>query len=195
MGVTTVSEKLAGHILKIVHLAMEKSCTWKTKITVLRFLQVNVFANIYIYKRDFVSRIHNILLLSLVDPQLEVRNNAALTLSGFIRCGLFEVDKNFLNHFYQWAESMESLRRHAGVLALSAIVQSTPYKVPPYMPDVLMAICKHVRDPQPIYATCKRTLNEFKRTHLDCWKDHKSQFNENQLAILTNLLVSPNYYV
>jgi proteasome activator subunit 4 len=195
MGVTTVNENLADHILKIVHLTVEKSCTWKTRITVLRFLQVNVFANIYIYKKEFISRIHDILLLSLIDQQLEVRNNAALTLSGFIRCGLFEVDKKFLNHYYQWAESTEPLKRHAGVLALSAVVTAAPYKVPSYMPDVLMVICKHVRDPQPIYATCKRTLNEFKRTHLDCWKDHKSQFNEDQLAILTNLLVSPNYYV
>jgi proteasome activator subunit 4 len=128
MGVTTVSEKLAGHILKIVHLAMEKSCTWKTKITVLRFLQVNVFANIYIYKRDFVSRIHNILLLSLVDPQLEVRNNAALTLSGFIRCGLFEVDKNFLVNFWLfyiidnceiYLESFLSMGRINGIITSS----------------------------------------------------------------------------
>uniref|UniRef100_A0A914Z6M9 Proteasome activator complex subunit 4 n=1 Tax=Panagrolaimus superbus TaxID=310955 RepID=A0A914Z6M9_9BILA len=195
MGVTTVNETLADQILKIVHLTVEKSCTWKTRITVLRFLQVNVFANIYIYKKGFISRIHDILILSLLDPQLEVRNNAALTLSGFIRCGLFEVDNNFLNHYYEWAESSEPLRRHAGVLALSAVVTASPYKVPAYMPDVLMVICKHVRDPQPIYATCKRTLNEFKRTHLDCWKDHKSQFNEDQLTVLTNLLVSPNYYV
>lgn len=96
MGVTTVNENLADHILKIVHLTVEKSCTWKTRITVLRFLQVNVFANIYIYKKEFISRIHDILLLSLIDQQLEVRNNAALTLSGFIQCGLFEVDKKFL---------------------------------------------------------------------------------------------------
>lgn len=96
MGCTCVTETLADHILKIVHLTVEKSCTWKTRITTIRFLQVNVFSNIYIYKKLFTSRIHDILTFLLMDPQLEVRNNAALTLSGFIQCGLFEVDRSFL---------------------------------------------------------------------------------------------------
>lgn len=43
--------------------------------------------------------------------------------------------------------------------------------------------------------TVKKALSEFKRTHQDCWHEHKTQFSEDQLAILTDLLVSPNYYV
>ena len=42
--------------------------------------------------------------------------------------------------------------------------------------------------------TVKDVLSEFKRTHHDNWMDHKQKFTDDQLVVLTNLLVSPNYY-
>ena len=42
--------------------------------------------------------------------------------------------------------------------------------------------------------TVKKTLGTFKRTHLDNWHDHKQKFTDDQLVVLTELLVSPNYY-
>ena len=42
--------------------------------------------------------------------------------------------------------------------------------------------------------TVKKTLATFKRTHLDSWHDHKQKFSDDQLLVLTELLVSPNYY-
>ena len=45
-----------------------------------------------------------------------------------------------------------------------------------------------------LQTTVKRTLLNFKRTHLDNWNDHKLMFTDDQLAVLTDLLVSPNYY-
>ncbi len=43
-------------------------------------------------------------------------------------------------------------------------------------------------------ASVKKTLQEFKRTHQDNWQDHKQRFSEDELAVLTDLLVSPSYY-
>ena len=40
----------------------------------------------------------------------------------------------------------------------------------------------------------KKTLQDFKRTHQDNWHDHKQKFTEDQLTVLTDLLVSPSYY-
>jgi len=42
--------------------------------------------------------------------------------------------------------------------------------------------------------TVKKTLATFKRTHTDSWHDHLLKFTDDQLAVLTELLVSPNYY-
>jgi proteasome activator subunit 4 len=37
-------------------------------------------------------------------------------------------------------------------------------------------------------------LQEFKRTHMDNWSEHKQKFTDQQLSAMTDLLVSPNYY-
>jgi proteasome activator subunit 4 len=59
-----------------------------------------------------------------------------------------------------------------------------------------------VHIPTPIYesvsflfqATIKKTLQDFKRTHQDDWQEHKQKFTDDQLSVLTDLLVSPSYY-
>ncbi len=40
------------------------------------------------------------------------------------------------------------------------------YDVPDFLPDVLVALSRHLRDPSPIPATVKHTFREFRRTHL-----------------------------
>lgn len=42
--------------------------------------------------------------------------------------------------------------------------------------------------------TVKKTLSNFRRTHHDNWQQHKQQFTDDQLLVLTDLLVSPCYY-
>lgn len=42
------------------------------------------------------------------------------------------------------------VRRHAGVLGLSACILSSPYDVPDWMPQILMDLSDHLNDPQPI---------------------------------------------
>lgn len=42
--------------------------------------------------------------------------------------------------------------------------------------------------------TVKKTLSEFRRTHHDNWQEHRQSFTDDQLLVLTDLLVSPCYY-
>jgi proteasome activator subunit 4 len=44
------------------------------------------------------------------------------------------------------------VKRHAGVLGLSACVQAYPYDVPEFIPQILMDLSDHLDDPQPIQA-------------------------------------------
>ena len=37
-------------------------------------------------------------------------------------------------------------------------------------------------------------MSDFRRTHHDNWQEHKQKFTEDQLLVLTDLLVSPRYY-
>jgi len=86
------------------------------------------------------------------------------------------------------------VKRHAGVIGVSACVLAYPYTVPDIVPELLMRLSKHLHDPQPIQMTVKKTMATFKRTHTDNWQDHKQKFSDDQLSVLTELLVSPNYY-
>lgn len=52
--------------------------------------------------------------------------------------------------FHAWSKSENTVTRHAGVLALAAIVQAFPYSVPSFLPGVLMLLCPHATDDQPI---------------------------------------------
>jgi proteasome activator subunit 4 len=84
--------------------------------------------------------------------------------------------------------------RHSGVLCLCACVDAHPYTVPDYLPGVLTFLSDHLTDPQPISTTIKKTMSNFKRTHHDNWQSDKKKFTEDQLCVLANLLVGPNYY-
>jgi proteasome activator subunit 4 len=86
---------------------------------------------------------------------------------------------------------------HAGVLALTALVQSQPYTVPLHVPGIIMHLSHYATTKvHHICATSVRTcMADFKRTHQDCWHEHKRAFTDDQLAVLTDLLVSPSYYV
>ena len=83
---------------------------------------------------------------------------------------------------------------HSGILGLCSLVEAYPHEVPDFIPEVLMELEKHLHDPQPVPKTIKKTLQEFKRTHQDNWAEHKLKFTEDQLLVMTDLLVSPNYY-
>jgi len=83
---------------------------------------------------------------------------------------------------------------HSGVLGLCALVEAYPYEVPSFVPSILVELEAHLHAPQPVPKTVKTTLQEFKRTHTDNWEEHKKKFTEDQLLVMTELLVSPNYY-
>jgi hypothetical protein len=49
-----------------------------------------------------------------------------------------------------------------GVLGLCAIVLSSPYDIPTYVPDALMLLCEHLRDPDLIQVcTMNQLLYEY----------------------------------
>ncbi|XP_046884684.1 proteasome activator complex subunit 4A isoform X1 [Hypomesus transpacificus] len=191
------------------------SSSWHARYTVLTYLQIMVFYNLFTFlnQPSAVQHVRQLVIQLLQDEQLEVREMAATTLSGFLQCNFLSMDPSMQSHFEELcrtrlprsrrreqgsaADSIPSgdlVRRHAGVLGLSACVLSSPYDVPTWMPQLLMDLSAHLNDTQPIEMTVKKTLSNFRRTHHDNWQEHKQQFTDDQLLVLTDLLVSPCYY-
>ncbi|XP_043911057.1 proteasome activator complex subunit 4 [Protopterus annectens] len=205
------------HVPLVVNVLKQSagSSSWHARYTILTYLQTVVFYNLFIFhnNEEAVQAIKWLVLKLLEDEQLEVREMAATTLSGLLQCGFLVMDGPLQNHFEQLCKTRlpkkkkrgpgavvdtippaDLVKRHAGVLGLSACVLSSPYDVPTWMPQLLMDLSAHLNDPQPIEMTVKKTLSNFRRTHHDNWQEHKQQFTDDQLIVLTDLLVSPCYY-
>ncbi|XP_034040183.1 proteasome activator complex subunit 4A isoform X2 [Thalassophryne amazonica] len=201
-------------VLSALH-KISSSSSWHARYTVLTYLQSMVFYNLFTFMSDqkAVNDVRALVVQLLEDEQLEVREVAATTLSGFLQCNFLSMDASMQAHFEALCKtclpkkkkrelgsvmdtipSADLVRRHAGVLGLSACILSSPYDVPTWMPQLLMDLSAHLNDTQPIEMTVKKTLSNFRRTHHDNWQQHKQQFTDDQLLVLTDLLVSPCYY-
>ncbi|KAJ3398810.1 hypothetical protein HDU80_008541 [Chytriomyces hyalinus] len=87
------------------------------------------------------------------------------------------------------------VKRHAAVIGLSSLVLSFPYEVPAWLPEVLITLSSCVSDQAPIGATVSKTFADFRRTHQDNWKEEGMKaFTEDQISILSDLLISSSYY-
>ncbi|XP_053495926.1 proteasome activator complex subunit 4B isoform X1 [Ictalurus furcatus] len=201
-------------VLKVLN-EIAGSSSWHARYSVLTYLQIMVFYNLFtmLSNEQAVQSVQALVIRLLEDEQLEVREMAATTLSGFLQCNFLTMDISMQTHFEALCKtrlpkkrkrdlgsvvdtipSIDLVRRHAGVLGLSACVLSSPYDVPTWMPQLLMDLSAHLNDTQPIEMTVKKTLSNFRRTHHDNWLEHKQQFTDDQLVVLTDLLVSPCYY-
>uniref|UniRef100_A0A3B4F3K3 Proteasome activator complex subunit 4B-like n=1 Tax=Pundamilia nyererei TaxID=303518 RepID=A0A3B4F3K3_9CICH len=195
---------------------MAGSRSWHARFSVLTYLQIMVFYNLFtlLSVPAEVLRIRKLVMQLLLDEQLEVRDMACTTLSGLLQCQFFPLDSSLQTQLQTLSQTslpkargdyfnspfvcvcvcVDLVRRHAGVLGLSACILSSPYDVPDWMPQILMDLSSHLNDPQPIEMTVKKTLSEFRRTHHDNWQEHRQCFTDDQLLVLTDLLVSPCYY-
>ena len=184
----------------------------------LEYLQVHVFTNMALFhsEREQAARVVSIVTRLIKDERIEVREKAGKVLGGMLHCCFIpqDVSSKLLDQFkqevskkirkkpkeneelsvFQANQCKAILVRHSGVLGLSAFVSSSPYDIPQHLPAILMILADHLHDPQPIPATVKNVFQEFKRTHQDNWAEHKEKLTEDQLATLTDLLVSPSYY-
>ncbi|XP_022243744.1 proteasome activator complex subunit 4-like [Limulus polyphemus] len=194
---------------------VRESNSWHARVAALSYLQVMVFSNLFMvmHQPQWVEEITKLVVSLLEDERVEVRETAAETLGGFLHCEFVKVTEELLESFkvkcrkklkkrkmqdrasgLSIVDLQELTERHAGILGLCACVNAYPYDVPEFLPDVLVMLGDHLNDPQPIPSTIKKTLSNFRRTHHDSWRDHKLKFTDDQLAVITDLLVSPSYY-
>jgi proteasome activator subunit 4 len=91
-------------------------------------------------------------------------------------------------------DEIELVRQHGLMLIASSLVLSSPYTLPPWVPDVLEAISSRLNYRHPVGPTVRKTFSEFKRTHADTWEQDRLLFRPDQLDLISELLVAPSYY-
>ncbi|XP_066249765.1 proteasome activator complex subunit 4B-like [Euwallacea similis] len=186
---------------------------WSARAVIAEFLPIFVFYNLptLLTHSEWVLKVQNLVLILLEDIQPEVRVEAAKVVSGLLHCQFIRQPTELLTIFRQMArtkirrESKQNgdtpeigknlVVRHAGVLGLCSFINAHPYDVPEYLPCVFEALGPHLSDPQPIPATIRKTIGDFKRTHHDNWELHKLKFTDEELSVLRDLSVPPSYCV
>ncbi|XP_065180850.1 proteasome activator complex subunit 4B-like [Sycon ciliatum] len=187
---------------------------WRGRKASLNFVKCVITTNLFtasMNASDMEKCLHLVLTL-LEDEQQEVRMEASECLSGMIHVQLVPVSESLLERLRGLAATPLPKKRtlaqlaanyvpkglvlrHAGTLGLCSLIRAFPYSVPSWMPEVLMILDRHMADPSPIQGTVREALSEFKRTHHDNWEADKLKFSDEQLQVLTELLISPSYYV
>lgn len=89
--------------------------------------------------------------------------------------------------------SKQLVERHHGVLGLCSYLLSRPYSIGPRLGDVLAELARHTSAPDPVPATIRTVLAEFRRTHQDDWPKHRDRLTEEELDLLADLTSPPSY--
>lgn len=200
---------------------ISKMKSWSARRSVIDVLQVLVFYNmtIILSNDEWKKKTQEIVLRLLEDNVVEVREKAAEVLCGLLHCSFLTATDELLELFKQKCrtkmikakrlqispscsnvvnksegEANAVRARHSGVLGLCAFISAYPYEVPEFVPNVFEHLGAHLNDPQPIPATIRKTMGDFKRTHHDNWEVHQLKFTEDQLAVLSDLTIPPSYY-
>ncbi|KAF7723510.1 hypothetical protein EC973_001885 [Apophysomyces ossiformis] len=194
---------------------LTKSSSWHIRVRALPVLQVFFFKHLFVLDSEQVLRIMQVISGMLLDSQIEVRQMAAVTLGGLVRCSQRDAITSLRSHYsallgtripkrkrdnvtgkvIEPAGFREALlKKHAGALGLSCLVNAFPYEVPKWMPDVLCQLAGCMSDPAEIQSTIRKTFSDFRRTHSDTWHEDMTKFTEDQLAMLSDMLISPSYY-
>eukprot|EP01135_Chromosphaera_perkinsii_P010624 Nk52_evm24s2192 gene=Nk52_evmTU24s2192 len=210
--------ELVNFLKSLKTLSKSENLSWHARVVVLKCLQVLIFRNVFNLKNMNIAEIIFAIILSMLKhEQLEVRESAAETCSGLIRCCPEYTTNALIETFTELAASPlppkkkggQALQatvtasfeykkkvapRHAGVLGLASLVLAFPYTIPEFLPKVILLLGDHLYEPSPIKDTVKRCLSDFWRTHRDGWESHKTNFTLDELAVINDLLISPSYY-
>ena len=144
----------------------------------------------------------------LRDKKLEVQELAAVTLSGILKVAsaphanrLRATFLDQVNHGHtgrtRGSKSGDASEAHVvAVLGLKAFVLSTPYEVPEWLPEVLMALVKMANRPQPVKSMVASTLGEFRRTHGGTeLQDCREFFDVEQWEAIRGVSSTSSYFV
>ncbi|KAI8616672.1 hypothetical protein BC830DRAFT_1117031 [Chytriomyces sp. MP71] len=193
---------------------------WQVKVKLIPLIQILFFRNLPLLTAAVKSRVLDMVTILLEDTQVEVRTLAGVTLSGLIRCSERDSISALKAKFEAILKATKAakkkttlpprpdlspaaasrphpllLKRHASVIGLSSLVLAFPYEVPNWLPGILITLSYCVSDMAPIGATVSKTFSDFRRTHQDTWKNEGMHaFTEEQLSILSDLLISSSYY-
>nr|PNR33085.1 hypothetical protein PHYPA_025028 [Physcomitrium patens] len=204
-------DHIDGAVIAVLGAATDAN--WHTRVSALTFLQSLVYRHTFILGGDATEALWRQVQDLLSDPQLEVRESAATTLSGMLKGTDSKQAKAFREQVTSTVSSLQGSpggkkprKRGVGetglsinalhriVLGLAACILSVPYDMPSWLPEMVTQLVAFSREPAPVRSTVSKTIAEFRRTHSDTWSFQKAAFSDDQLEVLSDLTSSASYF-
>ncbi|CAH0594191.1 unnamed protein product [Chrysodeixis includens] len=169
--------------------------SWWARLACLDFAQPLLFYGLPLLcdKVERAVATENFTLKLMRDPRLEVRKSASRLLTGLMHCHALPDEEATLQRLMRSCRSAELLERHCGVLGLCAYLASRPYSLGARLGAVLAELARHTSAPDPVPATIRAALADFRRTHQDDWPRHRDNLTEEELDLLADLTSPPSY--
>ncbi|CAK5265273.1 unnamed protein product [Mycena citricolor] len=220
----TVPVPLINPLIDGIFESIRNSPSWKVRLKAIPLIQIFYFRQLPLISDGKLIEMLEVLCQCLDDEVINVREMAATTLSGILRLSPRRHILTLRDRFVQLIKKShipprsdpayaKSLRqRHAAILGVCALVDSVPYTVEKWTPDLLTnVLAEHTYDPvrsisscdkwlliefmqAPISTTVRKCARNFSRTHRDTWHEDSARFDESQLAALSTLLTGSSYY-
>ena len=195
-------------IRRLLTIAHESSNSWRTRLDVFPFLQIAYFENLFLLSQDTIQAVLHLVLELLSDSQVEVREMAATTLSGIVRCSQRSLITSLRKSFVSTVAKTPLPKRgtpgfdavlrtlHANILGACAFIDAFPYDVPDWMPELILdTVAVHADDPVPVSSTIRRCAANFRRTHQDTWEEEKWKFGSRLQEVNDFALGRCDYFV
>ena len=172
------------------------SPSWHQRLRIMINIQAIYFRCLFHMPRSRQLQLFDCVAAMLEDTQLEVRVGASTTLSGLIRCSPESLRVHVIDDLIRRFEGMltknpaprrgdhnnniatptdgstATIKRHAAVQGLGALVQAFPYVSPPprWMPGGLATLATRAAgDPGVTGKSAKQIVSDFKKTRQDTW--------------------------
>ncbi|KAF8758973.1 hypothetical protein RHS01_02837 [Rhizoctonia solani] len=166
------------------------------------------FRNLPSMTDAIIARIIGVLLECLKDDNVEVRQMAAKTLAGLLRCSkrdrIPELKASPPPHLFPRRAKLpdrkdpgysEAIRvMHSAILGLCSLIDVYPYSVEKWMPPLCEVLARHTYDPAPISTTIRKCASDFKKSHTDTWHIDQLMFSEDEAAAFSTMLSGTSYY-
>ncbi|KAL7285721.1 hypothetical protein ACG7TL_000826 [Trametes sanguinea] len=203
-----IPRQFVDPILDEIFTAITSFPSWKVRLKILPLVQVFYFRQSFLISDAKLVEMVEVICRCLDDEVVEVREMAATTLSGILRLSPRRSIIALKDRFVRLIKNSKlpqdrksptysiALRQlHAAILGVCALIDSYPYTIERWMPELLTnVLAEHTYDPIPISTTVRKCASTFRKTHQDTWHEDSKKFTEEQLAALSTLLSGSSYY-
>uniref|UniRef100_A0A158P7I9 BLM10_mid domain-containing protein n=1 Tax=Angiostrongylus cantonensis TaxID=6313 RepID=A0A158P7I9_ANGCA len=194
MSTLQLTPKFADSFLNVVVQSFYTSYLWRVKVSVLKFIQVLVFSNIYeLEKATRREKILKLLYDAIVDPQTEVRREASRAMLTLILCGYIEVNDDLSKYFNNLMKNKNLSTIHGAILGMGAVVRAHPFSTPLAIKPMLAALCEVTSHNAELQKAATTALREFRRTHRDNWQKVAKILGPDLVYKIENA-IAPVYY-